>query len=125
MQTAEHVRQAASFRGQPLGPAPVRMVVNLPPLHTGKLPGSGGQREIAEHPARFKVVCCGRRWGKTLLGVVLCLRTALPGGRTWWVAPHYKEAREGWNVLVTLARQIPTVPNARPYRWVPSWVTRS
>lgn len=120
LRDATDVREAftpgGTFRGQPLGPAPVKLVINMPPLHEGKLPGSGGQREIAEHPARFKVVCCGRRWGKTLLGVVLCLLTALPGGRTWWVGPHYKEAKEGWNVLVTLARQIPSLPNQRPVR---------
>lgn len=79
--------------------------ITLPTLHGGK-DGSGGQLEIAEHPARFKVVMCGRRWGKTILGVFLCLKTGVSGGRAWWVAPNYKIANEGWVELKRLARQI-------------------
>ena len=41
------------------------LTVSLPPLHAG-------QREVAQHPARFKVLSCGRRWGKTRLGTALC-----------------------------------------------------
>jgi hypothetical protein len=80
--------------------------INLPPLHEG-------QREIAESRARFKVVCCGRRWGKTLLGVVMCLKTALEGGRTWWVGPTYTVAMEGWEVLLHLVRQLRKIPGFR------------
>ena len=71
----------------------------LPPLHPS-------QQEIAKSPARFQVVCCGRRWGKSMLGVVVCLRTALRGGRTWWVAPTYKQALEGWGYLLRLVRSL-------------------
>lgn len=73
--------------------------IQLPPLHDS-------QRVIAKHPARFKVVCCGRRWGKTLLGMVLALRVALKGGRVWWVAPTYKQALEGWSYLLRLAIKV-------------------
>ena len=45
------------------------------------------QRKIADHPARFKVVSCGRRWGKTTLGLALAVKYALDGKRVWWVAP--------------------------------------
>lgn len=76
------------------------LTVDLPELHLG-------QREIADHPARFKVVANGRRYGKTKLGVWLCTRTGLEGGRTWWVAPTYKIALEGWDTLTEFARQIP------------------
>lgn len=75
-------------------------VVYLPPLHPS-------QQEVAESRARYKVVCCGRRWGKTVLGVTLCYATALRGGRTWWVAPTYAMAREGWDLARQLARQLP------------------
>ncbi len=57
--------------------APVEVTVTLPPLHDS-------QRIIAKHPARFKVVCCGRRYGKTVLGIVLCIRCAAKKGRAWW-----------------------------------------
>lgn len=78
--------------------APV-VEITLPPLHPSQL-------AIAKHPARFKVVCCGRRWGKTMLGITLCLRAALKGGRVWWVAPTYKQALEGWSYLQRLAVQM-------------------
>ena len=73
--------------------------IYLPPLHEKQL-------AIAKHPARFKVVCCGRRWGKTIFGIVMCLRAALKGGRVWWVAPTYKQAMEGWAYLLEQALQI-------------------
>lgn len=74
--------------------------ITLPPLHDAQL-------AIAKSDARFKVVCCGRRFGKTMLGVVVCLRAALKGGRVWWVAPTYQQALEGWRYLVRLTNQIP------------------
>lgn len=79
------------------------MHIQLPPLHPGQL-------EVANHPARFKVLSCGRRWGKTRLGVLLCLKVALKGGIAWWVAPSYKTAEIGWRLLVRLAK---TIPGAR------------
>lgn len=80
--------------------------VELPPLHRGR-DNSGGQYEIAASRARFKVVVCGRRWGKTHLGVFLCLKTSLLGGMTWWVAPTYPIANIGWRLLKALVKQIP------------------
>lgn len=81
--------------------------VRMPPLHRGR-DGSGGQLEIAQHPARFKCVVCSRRWGKTHMGVALCVKGAADtGGIYWWVTPTYKHARPGWRILKRLARQIP------------------
>ena len=80
--------------------------ITLPPLHKGRN-DSGGQVAIAQHPARFKVIVCGRRWGKTTLGVERSLDTALRGGRVWWVAPTYKVAYVGWRMLKALANAIP------------------
>ena len=39
-----------------------------------------------EHPARFKLVTCGRRWGKTLLGKNAILYQALRYQKTLLVA---------------------------------------
>jgi predicted phage terminase large subunit-like protein len=82
-----------------MSPAPAT-VVTLPPLHSG-------QQAVADSPARFKVLAAGRRWGKTVLGVALCLEEALLGGRTWWVSKSYKTAAEGWREVKWLATQIP------------------
>lgn len=65
-----------------------------------------GQREVHTHPARFKVLACGRRWGKTRLGVNECLDVAAHGGRAWWVAPTYKMSEVGWRPLRQMASRI-------------------
>jgi hypothetical protein len=65
-----------------------------------------GQRLIADHPARFKLLCCGRKWGKTDFAAEL-LNSALREGK--WVAslaPAYKTTRAIWEYLK------PRLPNA-------------
>lgn len=62
---------------------------------------------MKEHSARFKVLACGRRWGKSRLGTLQCTDVALRGGRAWWVAPTYKMATPGRRGLYRMASQIP------------------
>lgn len=76
------------------------VTVRMPPLHAG-------QRAVLRDPARFKVVACGRRWGKTRLGAALSLSCALAGGAAYWVAPTYDMARHGFEVIKRLARHVP------------------
>ena len=77
-----------------------KVEATLPSLHPG-------QRVVALHPARFRVLACGRRWGKTRLGSALCIKTAADGGRAWWVAPTYPVATVGWRLVKRLAQQVP------------------
>jgi hypothetical protein len=51
---------------------------------------------VADHDARYKVVMCGRRFGKTALGIYLICRAGLAGKRAGWFAPSYKYASEAW-----------------------------
>lgn len=52
------------------------------------------QREVLDHPARFKILNCGRRWGKTLLASNWMDDRAINrGGLCWWIAPVYAQAR--------------------------------
>ncbi len=81
----ERIRRARNRR-------PASVTVSLPQLHPG-------QREVLSHPARHKVLVCGRRWGKTRLGVIAGLRSALHGGRVWWVAPTYAISSIAWRLL--------------------------
>lgn len=76
--------------------------LTLPPLHPG-------QRAVWNERARFKVLACGRRWGKTTLGSLACIADGARGGRAWWVAPSYKMAQVGWRAISRLAQQIPGV----------------
>jgi hypothetical protein len=78
------------------------MTLELPKLHKG-------QREVWNHPARFKVMACGRRWGKSRLGSLLCIAVASQEGRAWWVGPTYPVASVGWRMIRRIAVQIPGV----------------
>ena len=66
-----------------------------------------GQWTVLKSKAKFKVLACGRRWGKTLLASCVALDVALRGGQVWWVAPDYPLAKKGWNMLVKMAKQMP------------------
>ena len=76
-----------------------KVIAKFPKLHDGQL-------EVKENKARFTVLTAGRRWGKTRLGVNLCLETALAGKKAWWVAPTYAMARVGWRDVLASAQSI-------------------
>ena len=59
-----------------------------------------GQQRVAAHPARFRVVMCGRRWGKSACGIREVCDVALQGLPVAWYAPTYKIALEAWRELV-------------------------
>lgn len=74
--------------------------LKFPHLHAG-------QETVWNEPGRYKVLACGRRWGKTMLGSLACISDAARGGRAWWVAPSYKMATVGWRGIHRLALQVP------------------
>lgn len=57
------------------------------------------QQAVLNSPARYRVVVCGRRFGKTELGKMALVEAALAGGHVWWLAPTYKMANEVWGDL--------------------------
>lgn len=63
--------------------------ITLPALHEA-------QKVVASSNSRFIVLSAGRRWGKTKLGVWLCLKYAWQGKRAWWIAPSYSMTNEAW-----------------------------
>lgn len=74
-------------------------------------PHAGGQKEVMDHPARYKVLNCGRRWGKTKIGVKSMIAEALkpaPAGQknrlVWWIAPTYRVVKRGYAETL---RQLP------------------
>ena len=84
------------------------------------------QLDVLRHPARLKVVVCGRRWGKTLLGLIACVeghgppgsgfRGALEGGNVWWVAPSFPIAQEIWRDLKRALRGAWTDKKEKQFR---------
>jgi hypothetical protein len=79
-----------------------------------------GQRAIMDHDARFRIVACGRRWGKSEMCAHLALERALeePNAEVWWVGPTYDDANDyGFdNVLPLLS---PDVVAGEPKRTKP------
>jgi hypothetical protein len=65
-----------------------------------------GQETILKGRARFTVVACGRRFGKTELGKIAILETALRGGRCWWLSPTYRMAGQVWRDLRRACRRL-------------------
>jgi phage FluMu gp28-like protein len=51
------------------------------------------QAEILYNPARFRIVACGRRFGKTTAASAEAVAYALLGGHVWIVAPTYDLTR--------------------------------
>ena len=60
------------------------------------------QNEIASDTHRFRVLCCGRRWGKTTLAVEEIKGVALSkDARIAYIAPTFQQARDiAWQMLV-------------------------
>lgn len=63
-----------------------------------------GQMTVFNNKARFRVVCAGRRWGKTQTARAELLRAASkPKQKVWYVAPSYRMAKQiMWNDLMDI-----------------------
>jgi len=58
------------------------------------MPLTKPQQQIVEAPQRFKVVCSGRRFGKTTVAIrQLCYYGRIPNKEIFYVAPTYKQAK--------------------------------
>lgn len=75
-----------------------------------------GQRRIHASDRRFRTVCCGRRWGKTL-----CLAAELldraggeAAGDYGWIAPTYFIADRGVEALREIAGKFVTITGRNP-----------
>lgn len=59
------------------------------------------QKIVALDEHRFRVLCCGRRWGKTTLAIdQIKARASIPNSRIAYIAPTYQQARDiAWEQL--------------------------
>lgn len=55
---------------------------------------------------RFNVLACGRRWGKTVLGVDLACNVAVTSDPVGWFAPNYKYLSEAWKDILKIVTPI-------------------
>lgn len=63
--------------------------------------------KIHRHPARYKVVVCGRRFGKSVAGINELIRGALEKpGKYWFISPFRSQSKENiWDAIL-----LPYVP---------------
>lgn len=73
-----------------------------------------GQKAVVKSPAKYRVLCCGRQFGKTTLSVLELIACAYAGKdrRVAYFAPNYRDARDiAWKFLKA---QTQPIWNKRP-----------
>jgi hypothetical protein len=78
---------------------PKQIELILPVLHPG-------QQLIVDQASRFNVLACGRRFGKTMLGVDLLIDKAIDGAFVGWFSPTYRMLGEVWKALHEITRPL-------------------
>ena len=58
-----------------------------------------GQLDVLRESSRFNVLECGRRFGKTHLGIQLAIDRAIDGGEVGWFAPTYRYLADPWRAV--------------------------
>ena len=67
------------------------------------------RKEVLKHPARFKVITAGRRFGKSVLGLMFLLKgEMLQGSNRWYISPTYRQGKlTVWPILKSIIRNQP------------------
>lgn len=87
------------------------ITLQLPEMHPA-------QQKVLDEAARYNVLACGRRWGKTTLGgniiAPVCIDQGLPFG---WFAPNYRLLEEAFNahrkIYAPITTRAVTIPAPR------------
>jgi phage terminase large subunit-like protein len=74
------------------------------------------QQQIIDEARRYNVACCGRRFGKTSLGLDLCIDPMLDGLPVGWFSPTYKTLSESWREVQTTLRTLTASANSSEHR---------
>lgn len=72
--------------------------ISLPRPHNG-------QQQVLQSNARFKVLLCGRRWGKTLVAQIIAIQRMLKGERIAYVTPTFDLSKNFFNELLKVLPQ--------------------
>ena len=75
---------------------------------------SPGQLEVTKNTSRFRVVCAGRRWGKTHLAIRELAKFArYPDSLVYYISPSYRMSKQiAWRKLSKKLKQINWVTKA-------------
>lgn len=64
------------------------------------------QKVVRKGARRFNVVCMGRRWGKTILGLIVIVLVALDSKPAAWFSPTYKMLADVWREAKRLTKPV-------------------
>ncbi len=65
------------------------------------------QKAVLEERKQFNVLCCGRRWGKTVIGIERVIANAgIHKRKIGWFAPSYKLLGDAWRELDSVLKPI-------------------
>lgn len=76
-----------------------RIEIEIPELHSA-------QQQIVDEAQRFNVLACGRRFGKSLLGIQLDVEPALEGFPVAWFSPTHKMLAEIWRDMSLILKPV-------------------
>lgn len=75
--------------------------LDLPAFHAG-------QEKVYAERSKINIVCCGRRWGKTVMAIIALTKPGgiLDGQPCAWFAPKNKYAAKVWREVIELLKPI-------------------
>ena len=85
------------------------LTLTLPRPHSG-------QRAVLASPARWRVACMGRRWGKSALAINRLVGPALEGYPVAYFSPTYGMLTEIWREFARVLRPVVRRANAQEHR---------
>lgn len=74
------------------------------------------QRDVLAAAKRFNVLACGRRWGKSTIGIDRIVAPVLEGFPCGWFSPGYKLLAEAWRELQDVLAPVITGRNNAEFR---------
>lgn len=74
------------------------------------------QAEVLSKAKRYNVVSCGRRWGKSTLGIDNSVNMLVEGMPVGWFAPSYKILMDAWRQFESVLDPIVTFKNKQDKR---------
>lgn len=92
----------------------------------GYKPHSAGQQAFHDSPARFRIACCGRRYGKSFMeGHELTCKMFVPDSINWIVGPKYSLGEKEFKVVWNDFKALGLMPYCKTrYSLAPQWTMR-
>ena len=75
-----------------------------------------GQAQVIRESRRFNVLACGRRFGKTTLGIDRCVAPSVLAYPVGWFSPTYKMLLEVWRESVRILEPVTTRASGGEHR---------